>query len=262
MPRLSSKKRPPILLHSKGGSRGFHYGGQFITLYSPLTNEELTEDIMRGFDVEEHSGGSDTSEPEPRDNIDPPQLNLDHPGLYDDEISDIATGMGLYKHGYLGTYSIDKIHTLVKYVKDQPALKKQFGFIFNTDPSDKPGQHWIAVCYIKQLQELDYYNSLAEEPTEQFREEIKPVIDALNLPYYLKFKVNMIPRQDKSENCGWHALDFLYKMLVPFKSKDGKSHRSKFKFATGYSDIRDGEKKINKLKNDIKSNIKKFGYIA
>lgn len=249
MPRYSKTKRPPVIIKQKGGKRGFYHDGEFIQLFSPLTDDELIEDIARGFDVvddtkEKPSG----SKPKKDDGIPKPEI-LSHDGLYDDQINAIAKSLKLPEYGYIGTYPIDKIHTIVDKLKANPKLHKQFGFIMNTDPSDKPGQHWIAVCYIKGLQELDYYNSLAEQPTEQFREEIKPVIDELSLPYYLKYKVNLISRQDKSTNCGYHALDFLYRLLVK---------KQKFKFATGYDDVREGENKIKKFKNDLG----KFGYIA
>lgn len=174
-------------------------------------------------------------------NFDP----LSHEGMFDDEINYTAKELGLYKCGYLGTVPIDKIHELANVVK--PSMK-QFGFIFNTDPSDKPGQHWIAVCYISQFRELDYYNSLAEQPTDQFLDEIKPVIDALALPYYLKFKINNIARQGMSQNCGYHALQFLYRMLCKGE---------KYKFASGYSEVRKGENEIKTFKHTLH----KFGYI-
>lgn len=250
MPR-NKIRRPPIIVRKsaqKGGKkltkRGFYYNGKFVEINSPLSYEELTEDIMKGFDEPEKEvkGG--------KKHIPTPEMPiLDHDGLYDDQINAIARNLGLPKHGYLGTYPIDKIHTIVDKLKKDPKLHKQWGFVMNTDPSNKPGQHWIAVCYIRKYQELDYYNSLAEQPTEQFRTEIKPLIDELNLPYYLKFKVNLIPRQDKSTNCGYHALDFLYRVLVLHQ---------KFKFATGYTDVKKGEDKIK----DFKLGLEKFGYIA
>lgn len=255
---MSKIKRPPILVKKsrKGGGnrRGFYYNEKFIEVCSPLTYEELTEDIAKGFDsLEKEEGGKKQIKNRIKNRnqaqlIDLPEV-LSKDGLYDDQIERIAAKLDLPKHGYLGTYPIDKIHTIADKLKEFKSKIKQFGFIFNTDPSNKPGQHWIAVCYIRKLQELDYYNSLAEQPTDQFREQIKPVIDELSLPYYLKFKVNMIPRQDKSTNCGYHALDFLYRLLVL---------KEKFKFATGYSDVREGEKDINKFKKSLD----KFGYIA
>lgn len=233
--------RPPRVFRI-GTKRLVFIDGEPKYIKSELPDPELVESVLGlGVEDDENSDTDSIDDEDEPENYDP----LSHRGLYDDEIRFIAEKLELPEHGYLGTFPIDKIHTIAKIVK--PGIEK-FGFIFNTDPSDKPGKHWIAVAYSADHKELDYYNSLGEGPTDQFLDEIKPVIDALRLPYYLKFKINTIPRQGASFNCGYHALLFLYKILV-----EGMS----YKFASGYSEIKKGEKEISTFKDKLE----KFGYI-
>lgn len=247
--------RPPVIYNvkNKNGTitRSIAYKEKgktiYIPIYSDLSDEELIESIRGGYDelsLTSERSNQRLSSKKTEEEFDPSDI-LKHRGLYDDEIEYLARKLNLYKHGYLGIYNIDTIKDLAKSVSPG---QRQFGFIFNTDKSSGKGKHWIAVAYNKKNKELDYYDSLANEPTDEFLEQIKPVIDKLDLPYELRFKVNYIPRQGKSWNCGWHALFFLNKVLV---------EKQPFAFATGYSNIQKGEEKIGEFKNKFK----KFGYI-
>jgi hypothetical protein len=222
--------RPPRLFRF-GGKRFIFAKGKATTIDSNLSDDELYKIFKNG-----------TGKNPDQETQDP----FSHKGSYDDEINDFAKKLGLFKKGYLGTFSIDKIHEIAKLV--HPGIK-QFGFIFNTDPSYKKGQHWIAVTYVAKNKELDYYNSLGEDPTDEFLRQIKPVIDKLALPELLKFKINKIPRQGASMNCGYHSLMFIYDILIKGLS---------YKFSTGYSDIKNGEKDISDFKDGLK---KEFDYI-
>src|SRR5258706_511757 len=73
---------------------------------------------------------------------------------------------------------------------------KKIGFIFNTDPSWKKGSHWFA-CYIDTDKDrsLEYYDSFARQPSKEFMENIKTVINKMCPNTYLKFKVNHIVEQ-------------------------------------------------------------------
>lgn len=136
---------------------------------------------------------------------------------------------------YIGTVPIDKIHTL------QPP-NTPFGFIFNTDQSTGTGEHWVAV-WMDPINDktIEYYDSFAREPTEQFQEQISKIIP--DLPYYLKFKVNKITTQlATSDSCGWLAMLFLL-----------NRHKGlEWTFCTGYTDLQEDE--VKKIK-------KKYGYL-
>lgn len=235
--------RPPKIFRIKN-KRFFVANGAIHPIKSNLDDESLVREVQKGFNERE----SDDDDYIVRENeIARPEnyMPLSHKGMYDDEINYVAKQIGLYKNGYLGTFPIDKIHVIADMI--DPGIKK-FGFIMNTDSSDKSGQHWIGVCYLAKNKELNYYNSVGNPPTDEFLREIKPVVDKLALPYFLKFKVNAIPRQGASYNCGYHALLFLYRMLVL---------KEPFKFASGYSEIRKGEADIE----NFKQGLKKFDFI-
>ena len=153
----------------------------------------------------------------------------------------------ILKSRYLGTLPADFNRFL-------PNLKnnKRFGFVMNTDPSNKEGKHWIAVLVdMEDDMSVEYYDSFGREPSKKFMKELKKLIDKLKPSTYLKMKTNNIQVQNKnSQNCGWFAMKFLLDRL-----KMGKT----FKDSTGYAqpivdDSENGEFNINQLKN-------KFGYI-
>jgi len=163
-------------------------------------------------------------------------------GLYNDEIDKI---MDKYKSkGYKGTIAANEINKIMP--------EKRLGFIMNTDDNSKDGKHWIGV-YIDARpnsdQVLEYYDSFAEEPPENFMHEIKKLIDKIHPKDYLKFKINRIKEQSvTSDNCGFFAMKFIMNRLNDKPWKD----------CTGYSDVINSEKKIEQFKNKIK---KKFDYI-
>ena len=164
-------------------------------------------------------------------------------GLYSDQI---ITMLDEYqKKGFIGCVAADEFSELI-----QPSLQfDKFGFIFNRDKASQPGSHWLA-CYVDTIDDcsVEYYDSFAEEPSELFMKEIKKIIDAHKLKYYLKFKVNRIKEQaENSSLCGFHAVRFL---IDRFKGKP-------FKECSGYSDVR----KQEKLAGGMMKKYDRFGYI-
>ena len=159
-------------------------------------------------------------------------------GLYDHEIEEI---MKPYKrHGFLGVVPIDRVSDL------DPGNKKRISFVMNTDPSEKPGKHWVAI-YIDGLRDMtvEYYDSYARAPSKQLLKEIKQLIDKMNINSYLKFKENKVVDQAlNSDTCGFHASGFLIDRY------DG----IKFPECTKFNNIEKGERKAYKLKH-------RFGYI-
>jgi hypothetical protein len=157
-------------------------------------------------------------------------------GLSTDEIDNMMRGT----QGYLGTYPADFMKFLPK------KLPKVFSFVMNTDPSGKPGKHWVAVR-VDTMDEnaVEYYDSFAEQPSKRFMKQLKSLINKLDVPVYLKLKINKIKEQDTStNNCGWFAMSFIINrnLGMPFRE------------CTGYDDSVAGEGDIDKLKN-------KFGYV-
>lgn len=179
-------------------------------------------------------------------------------GLTNINIDEIMTKFGATKYGFQGTIPIDKIDTI------KPTMKP-FSFIVNTDPSNKPGRHWIAI-YIdpKNEKSLEIFDSFGEDPSEDKTYQdylltgLKNLIDKLHLPYMLKMRMNMIQQQpifDKegkySTTCGYYAMKFILDRI------SGKS----FIDASGLDYINDIiDLKSNEI-NKFKKKIDKLKYI-
>lgn len=155
-------------------------------------------------------------------------------GLNGGEIEEIMKG----HKDFVGVYAIDQIHKL--------PLRKYMGWVMNLDPISKMGSHWVA-CLLDARKDMavEYYDSLADDAPEEFMFRIKDIIDKLNLPVYLKMKINKVKRQaDNTNSCGFHACKFLMDRFreVPFVE------------CSGYNEVKKGEKSVKTFK-------KKFGYV-
>ncbi len=213
--------------------------------------EDLKEDPTYGYQNIRLYGDSDDEEYDPDTLLAADDSNDDVPALDDDPTATgngRGTGKGLsniqinsmmkkYKR-FSGVYASDELHKL--------PLKSKMGFVMNTQPIRVSHGHWIAVYIdIDNDRSIEYYDPLADEPSESFMKDIKKLIDKLKTKTYLKFKINKIRDQDvRSNNCGWHSINFL---IGRFKNKP-------FKDVTGFTDTRNGEAKVKLLK-------KKFKYI-
>jgi hypothetical protein len=125
-------------------------------------------------------------------------------GLSTDQIEDIMDKYS--KTGqFLGVVPRDEFDLLEEYIVDQ----KECGFIFNTDPSTKGGEHWIAVLLTPSS--LEYFDSFGDKPTPQFLDDIKPLLYVFNGNTPLKVKWNRAtyPEQHDGINCGWFSCKFL-----------------------------------------------------
>ena len=117
--------------------------------------------------------------------------------------------------------------------------------IMNTDPANKPGEHWIAIYIsIKRYRSVEIYDSLAEPLPEGLIDDLKKRLKKHRLPeYLLKLKVNEVKDQDSNAaTCGLFSLAFLI----------DRSNNIDFKEASNYS------KNLNGNDNIVKD---RFGYI-
>lgn len=163
-------------------------------------------------------------------------------GMTDQELDHIMKDEPYYQN----CISADEIDTLKPH--------KKMEFIINTDVKSGPGKHWCA-CYIDidGEKEVDYYDPLADDPTERFRHDIqKYIIDELDPKTLLKFKINkVIDQRSDTDTCGLMCVNFLKK----------RNRGINFKKATGYE-----EPHINKTKQFEKEAMEirrsaGFGYI-
>lgn len=150
---------------------------------------------------------------------------------------------------YLGTIANDEIPTkILPFIKPQSRI----AFIINTDNSNGPGKHWVSVFADGRpngSHSIEYFDSFAEEPSDEVNDNIKQIAEKLDSDEYLKYKINKIVVQDdRTSNCGWFACKFIMDRMrgIPFRE------------CTGYDASGQGEKDIEKFKNGYK----KFDYIV
>jgi hypothetical protein len=158
-------------------------------------------------------------------------------GLWNTEIDEIFKDK--LPEEYIPVISNDEMPSLCKYINKDT---EKFGFIINTDNHDKQGSHWKAVFISRPEASVEIYDSLVSIPDEKFMKDLFKLVDCFRDNIMYKVKVNMIRDQsEKTENCGYFAVNFL---INRFKGK-------KFKNATLFDKVDksgDGEKDIQKFK--------------
>jgi hypothetical protein len=153
------------------------------------------------------------------------------------------------QYGYIGAIPSDKIKDI------DPNKADTVSFVMNTDPSTKPGRHWVAV-FINFINDrfggpsVEYVDSFGEPPTKAVIQQIKQLVKKRRgLTAFLKFKVNQHEYQrENSITCGGHAMGFI-------ASRYG---RKSFKEATHFTSKEAAEKVAKK---QMRSSPKTFGYI-
>jgi hypothetical protein len=118
---------------------------------------------------------------------------------------------------------------------------KQFGFIINNEPKNRPGRHWRA-CFIDIPKgDIYYFDSLVSDPSNRFMEGMEDLIEKIDPDIYLKLKTNTVKLQDDtSDTCGWFCVKFLEDMY-----SGGSFH----KFMPTIDESTAGEKQIEKYKD-------------
>jgi len=126
--------------------------------------------------------------------------------MYDTQINKILDPIP----GFQGCFAVDQIG------KVPISATEDSSFVLNSDPSSKPGQHWIGVWISPiKTKSVEIFDSLAEMSPLQpkLKEvigELRAKVDALHLPYRLKLKTNTVRDQRaNSTTCGWFATHFI-----------------------------------------------------
>ena len=105
---------------------------------------------------------------------------------------------------FVGVFSINN---LPKY------LTKNSCLIFNSDPTSKPGSHWLAL-FMNSNKEMEFFDSFGLNAT--FYKLTKK-----NLPKHYSLKCNKTQLQDLySTKCGYFCLYYLYFKVRQYKMED------------------------------------------
>lgn len=106
--------------------------------------------------------------------------------------------------------------------------KRQIGIVFNTDPHDGPGQHWVALfCDIRpelDFPRITYFDSYAMSPEKEIQNLMrrwKKQWDATSIHSKpMKMSYNKTRHQYKDSECGMYCLYFHYACLMGIPMDD------------------------------------------
>jgi hypothetical protein len=103
-------------------------------------------------------------------------------------------------------------------LKDQIKNKKtKIGIIFNTDPHNKPGQHWISMFINIKTKQIFFFDSTGDPPSVQIKDLIYRIKEqGLSLNPKIVFSVDSnegIEHQYGTTECGIYCLYFIVHML-------------------------------------------------
>jgi hypothetical protein len=95
--------------------------------------------------------------------------------------------------------------------------KNKIGIIFNTDPHNKSGSHWISLFINIKKKIICFFDSVGTKPSKEIMKLVNRIIDQghkLNPKINFKFENNNgIEHQNKNTECGIYSLFFIIHML-------------------------------------------------
>ena len=102
-------------------------------------------------------------------------------------------------------------------IKLNSLLKKgiyQIGIIFNLDPHDKPGSHWVSFYGNFKRGQLYYFDSYGFEPPKQVMELVKRLQEqGVENNIDIEYDYNKVRHQYKNSECGVYSINFIENML-------------------------------------------------
>lgn len=138
-------------------------------------------------------------------------------GVYQKHIPDFyyvnATPMDFDKKGFGGTCMVSKLCSLCLASVINKG-KRRIGIVFNTDYSDGPGEHWVAVfCDLTPgIERMVYFDSYAEVPEEEIQELMMKWSNQWKeiTGRTLRTEYNSTRHQMKNSECGMYCIYFLH----------------------------------------------------
>lgn len=92
--------------------------------------------------------------------------------------------------------------------------KQRYGCVFNTDPHNKPGKHWISMFIDVPKKTIMYFDSANENYPEQIKQLVQTVMEqgkAKGIEF--KYYKNDITHQQGGSECGMYSIHFIVEML-------------------------------------------------
>jgi len=105
---------------------------------------------------------------------------------------------------------------------------RKYGFVFNLDPHDKRGSHWVCmfINLVGKDKFIGFFDSYGNPPPKQIRKLIEKLrMQAKTcLGIDLKYKCNMVQHQHKNTECGVYCLYFIYQCLQGLSFEEITEH--------------------------------------
>ena len=120
--------------------------------------------------------------------------------------------------------------------------KFKIGIIFNTDPHDKGGQHWISMFINIKTGLIFFYDSTGDHEQPEITKLVKRLIKQgteMKPPIHFKYDTNNgIQHQKGNTECGMYSLYFIVHMLKDKLSKNYmKTHNLDDKYISNFRKI-------------------------
>jgi hypothetical protein len=90
----------------------------------------------------------------------------------------------------------------------------KIGIVFNEDPHDQSGSHWVAAFIDTKLREFQFFDSLGKKPNRRIVKWFERLNQHENPKYYLVW--NDRTHQLQNNECGVYSLNFIIHRLLGF----------------------------------------------
>ena len=98
--------------------------------------------------------------------------------------------------------------------------KEKIGIIFNLDPHDKPGSHWVSMFINIPKKELYYFDSYGDSTPSRIKKLAKRIQEqSVKFGKEFKFYENPVRHQYSNSECGMYCLYFIIKLIENRKYK-------------------------------------------
>ena len=139
--------------------------------------------------------------------------------------------------------------------------KTKFGFVFNTDPHYKSGEHWICSFIDLNSKTIEFFDSTSDKPPKQvliFFDRIKKKCkEDLNLN--MQIKINSKSHQLEDNECGVYCLNYIIRRILgdSFEKITGDIKRDKDMYKNRdvyFRTFKGGKSKLKRSKAKTKHN--------
>jgi hypothetical protein len=101
---------------------------------------------------------------------------------------------------------------IMKHVKSG---KHKIGVVFNTDPHDKPGEHWVSLFIDVRAKVIFFFDSTGDRPQRRIRTFMKMVLEQGSANGIMfKEYINDVPHQKNDSECGVYCIFMIIHMLI------------------------------------------------